>query len=203
VTAIFLQGCSADQNPYPRGSLELARRHGRTAATAVSAALSGDRRRIRGPLRSTYTDQPIEFEDPPDLETLERIASSGDRGRERVRAEYLLDTLEEHGEIPTTYPYPMQALGFGDDLVFLALGGEVFSEYGRRLKASVDGPTWVSGYSNAAFTYVPTAEAIYEGGYEADDVIDITTYPGPWKPDLEERILRRARVQAGQVSGPR
>ena len=38
-TAMFLMGCSADQNPYPRSELDYAKKHGRSLATAVEAAL--------------------------------------------------------------------------------------------------------------------------------------------------------------------
>ena len=39
--AMFMNGCSGDQNPYPRRSMELAQTHGRSLATAVDAALKG------------------------------------------------------------------------------------------------------------------------------------------------------------------
>jgi len=50
VTAMFVAGCGADQNPYPRRTLELAQQHGRSLATAVEAALSAGPRPVRGPL---------------------------------------------------------------------------------------------------------------------------------------------------------
>jgi neutral ceramidase len=50
VTAMFVAGCGADQNPYPRRTLELAQQHGRSLATAVEAALSANPRPVRGPL---------------------------------------------------------------------------------------------------------------------------------------------------------
>ena len=39
VTAMFLMGCGADQNPYPRSELQYAQRHGRSLATAVEAGI--------------------------------------------------------------------------------------------------------------------------------------------------------------------
>ena len=50
-TAMFMMGCGADQNPYPRSELKLAQQHGRTLATAVDAARFTTQRPIRGPLR--------------------------------------------------------------------------------------------------------------------------------------------------------
>ena len=51
VTALFIAGCGADQNPYPRRTVDLAQRHGRSLATAVEAALYAHPRPLRGPLR--------------------------------------------------------------------------------------------------------------------------------------------------------
>ncbi len=39
--ALFVAGCGADANPAPRGTVELARRHGETLAAAVARALTG------------------------------------------------------------------------------------------------------------------------------------------------------------------
>ena len=44
VTALFMIGCGADQNPYPRSQLHYAQRHGRSLATAVERALEGGQR---------------------------------------------------------------------------------------------------------------------------------------------------------------
>ena len=37
--ALFVTGCGADQNPYPRGELTLCQQHGRALANAVETAL--------------------------------------------------------------------------------------------------------------------------------------------------------------------
>jgi hypothetical protein len=50
VTAMFMIGCGADQNPYPRSEVVRAEQHGRSLATAVEAALSATQRPVRGPL---------------------------------------------------------------------------------------------------------------------------------------------------------
>src|SRR5262249_5442179 len=54
--ALFMSGCGGDQNPYPRGTIELCRQHGRTLATAVEAALGTVPRPIAGPLRTAWAE---------------------------------------------------------------------------------------------------------------------------------------------------
>ncbi len=201
-TALFLQGAAGDQNPYPRGELELARRHGETAATAVRAAVESRRKPVRGPLSSLLVEQPVAFEDPPSRSDLETMAES-DRRYLRVRAEALLAELDERGEIRTEHSYPIQGLGFGDDLTMLGLGGEVLVDYSLKLEERLPEPVWVAGYANAEFTYVPTAQAIHEGGYEGGDVIRRTAFSGPLRPDIEERVLGEARAVADRVRSDR
>lgn len=60
LTALFVAGCGADQNPYPRSQVELARQHGRTLATAVEAGLIANPRPLHGSLASAldYVDLP-------------------------------------------------------------------------------------------------------------------------------------------------
>lgn len=192
-TALFLMGCAGDQNAYPRGTLELTRQHGRTMANAVQAAIDATRQPVRGPLRVVYEEQPVEFEDPPDTETLERRLDSDDPF-ERRKARLLLDERDRTGAIQTVYPYRVQGVGFGSDLTLLALAGEVLVEYGLQLKRESSGELWVTGYANDDFTYVPTTQTIYEGGYEGGDVIRYTAYPGPLKTDVEERVLSASRA---------
>jgi len=143
VTAMFMMGCSADQNPYPRSELHYAQKHGRSLATAVERALEGGQktrfhqRAIEGPLRSV-------------LETVE---------------------LESAKEGRPNRAYPVQVVRFGGDLSIIALGEEVVVDYALRLKrelAEPDGPAiWVAGYSNSYDDYIASKRVLEEGGYEA------------------------------------
>lgn len=200
-TAIFLQGCGGDQKAYPQRRPRYVEGHARAVALGVEAAIESVCRPVRGALRTTYEEIEIEFEAPPSRDELEARAESDDHG-ERWRAEYLLSVLEDRGEIPTGYPYPIQALGFGTDLTLVALAGEVLVGYSLRLKDELEGPLWVAGYSNDAFTYVPTERALAEGGYEGDRVIENTGLPGRWKPGLEDRIVRKSRSLVDRVRTP-
>lgn len=200
-TAMFVQGCGGDQKAYPQRDLRWAKRHGRTLGAAVEATLDARRRTVNGPLRTVQEKQPLRFESPPTREELEAMCESDDR-TERVHARTLLAELEKAGEIDREYAYPVQAIGFGDDLAFVSLHGEVLVEYALRLKESFATPLWVSAYANGQMTYVPTADALAEGGYEAE-LTARYGYAGRFEPDVEDRILRKARALAERVGGTR
>ncbi|HID24407.1 MAG TPA: hypothetical protein EYP14_18690, partial [Planctomycetaceae bacterium] len=201
VTALFLQGCGGDQNPYPRGTLELARQHGRTLANAVEAALQTKRTRtIHGPLRAALDNVSLQFAPPPSREDLQRQAQSKNK-YERAHAARLLNQLKREGTIRTEYAFPLQVIRFGDDLVLIALCGEAVVDYSLRLKkeirgdypSTVDGPpvVWVAGYSNNVFGYLPSRRVLEEGGYEGGGAMRYTSFPGPFAPSVEDRVMAK------------
>jgi len=94
-TALFLMGCGADQNPYPRRSdvvpgvtdLELAQQHGRSLANAAEMAITVNPRGITGPIRAAYEEIKLAYADPKKPE----------------------------------HDYPVQVIQLGDDLTFITL----------------------------------------------------------------------------------
>lgn len=142
-TALFLMGCGADQNPYPRRSdvvpgvtdLELSMQHGRSLSNAVEMALTVNPRPVAGPIRAAYEEIILDYAKP---------------GRE-------------------SHPYPVQVIKIGNDLTFITLGSEVVVDYSLRFKREFagDAGVWVAGYSNDYTGYVPSLRVLKEGGYEA------------------------------------
>jgi len=65
-TALFITGCGADQNPEPRGSVELSEQYGPEIASAVQASLTGEGREIRvvGRMRREFGRERIEHRRP-------------------------------------------------------------------------------------------------------------------------------------------
>jgi hypothetical protein len=190
--ALFVLGCGGDQNPYPRGNIDWAVVHGKSLATAVEAALLPQPKPVRGPLKFDFAEIDLPFE-PVTKEELESRRDSKD-GYEQRRAASLLHDLQTKGQVRTSYPYPIQVLQFGNDLTMVTFGGEVVIDYALRLKRELgDRPLWIAAYSNDVMAYIPSRRVLEEGGYEAVGAMRFTNLPGPWKPELEEKIIATTR----------
>lgn len=203
VTAHFVMGCGGDQNPYPRGEIELCRHHGKTLGIAVDAALgSSPAREVKGPLTSSLRQVTLEFAPPPAKAVLEQQTQSPNKYEAR-HAQRLLDELAENGSIRTTYDAPIQAIRFGGDLLLVAYPGETVVDFSLRTKREFGGQeaVWVAGYSNDVFAYVPSKRVLLEGGYEAGGAMLYGSFPGPFSVDVEERIMRTASEVIGKVRG--
>lgn len=188
--ALFMAGCGADQNPYPRGTLELAQQHGRTLATAVEAALLPQPRPINGPLRAALAEAKLPFAAVPGRDELLQAQQKSTNPYEKRHAARLLEELEKTGRLPESYSYPIQVFRFGDDLILVALAGEVVVDYSLRLKRELAGPAvWVAGYSNDVFGYVPSARVLKEGGYEASGAVFYSSLPSAFAPSIEDSIV--------------
>jgi hypothetical protein len=197
--ALFIQGCGADANPAPRGTIELARQHGEALAGAVETALRGPMQHVTGPLKSACQVVRLAFDKPPSRETLEAQLEHKDLYR-RWQAQELLKTLERDGRLPSEYPYPLQVWQFGRDLTLVAMAGEVVVDYGLRLKKEL-GPEalWIAGYCNDVFAYIPSLRVLREGGYEAADAMIYYVQPGPFAPSVEEVIIGKTREMVEEV----
>ncbi len=187
--ALFMNGCGGDQNPYPRGRIELAQYHGRTLATAVEAALTTPPKTVAGPLRAALADVAIDFAPLPPRAELEARTQGGDKYI-ASHARRLLDRMDRGEMLPTSYAAPVQVVQFGDSLTFVGLPGETVVDYSLRLKRELTStPLWVAGYCNDVMAYIPSRRVLEEGGYEGRDSMRYSTLPGPWAPSIEERIV--------------
>lgn len=189
-TALFVNGCSGDQNPYPRRTIELAENHGRSLATAVEAALTTEMQPLSGSIRTTLREIPLAFDTPLSRKELEEMARNGPSVLDKGHAERVLAVLDKEGALPTDYPYPVQVVRLGDQLTWIGLGGETVVDYSLRLKSELKDPiVWVSGYSNDVPTYVPSHRVWKEGGYEGGDAMKWGSFPARWGENTEEHII--------------
>jgi hypothetical protein len=187
--ALYMQGCGGDQNPYPRGKIELAKLHGQSLATAVDAALTATSQPVHGPLREKFADVELDFAAVPTRAELDEQAQSTNK-LTASHAKRLLARLDSGETLPAHYPYPVQVVRFGDGLTFVGLAGESVVDYALRLKRELAGPPiWIAGYCNDVMTYIPSRRVLEEGGYEGVDAMKYTSLPGPWASTIEERIV--------------
>ena len=187
--AMFANGCSGDQNPYPRRTMELAQTHGKSLATSVEAALTTNMKRLTGPIRAAYREIPLAYDKLPTKEQLLEEQKSSDKWK-ATHATRVLQRIADEGPLPTTYPYPLQVVRLGNDLTWVTLGGEVVVDYSLRLKKDIKDPiVWVSGYTNDVMAYIPSLRIWQEGGYEGGGAMIYGTHPTRWSDKTEEHII--------------
>ena len=200
--AMFVQGCGGDVNPNPRGTLELATSYGNKLAEVVDSVIAGKLREVKGPVRTAYEKVLIGFDKLPSKEELTARLSETDVFRRR-HAERMLARLERDGSLRKDYAYPVQVLQIGGDFTFVALGGEVVTDYALRIKKELGGKSlFVAGYSNDVMGYIPSQRMFSEGGYEVDASMIYYDLPTRWNPGVEEvifsKVLDLVRVTGGR-----
>lgn len=199
-TALFVNGCSGDLNPSPRGGPEVAEKHGKSLATAVRGALGTiDSRSVTGTLRMRYRTIELPLEAPPARELLVKQTEHKSVFRQRHSRETLKQL--DAGTLPKAVPFPLLTWQFGSDLTLVALSGETCVEYSLRLKKELGERTWVAGYSNEVPCYIPSEKVLAEGGYEsgwdnefkrsvAGGSMMYYGWPVPFAAGLEEKIVK-------------
>src|SRR5439155_10395301 len=118
-------------------------------------------------------------------------------------AEFYLKRLEEGKEIDKEYRhYPVQAWRLGDEVVWVALGGEVVVDYARRLKKELAGEraVWVTAYANDVMAYIPSERVLKEGGYEGESSMIYYGQPTKWGPSIEAKIVTKAGELVKEVT---
>jgi neutral ceramidase len=203
-TALFVQGCGADINPIPRYqgtdpalaplALELPKIYGKVLSAAVAITVGGTMQPVSGPISARLRTVDLPFHNIPSRSELEsRLADKSDANVYRRRhAELMLSALRQGDKLPDRYPYPVQVWRFGKDLSFVSLAGEVVVDYSLRLKAQHGwNNTWVAGYCNDVFAYIPSRRVLNEGGYEGADAMIVYGQPSAFGSAVEELIIEQ------------
>jgi hypothetical protein len=186
-TALFLELCGADQNPNPRGTVELGKKHGEALAAEVERVISAPGKPVVAPIRTAFLLTPLKLA-PRTREDLEAERKDPLAAKVR-RADLMLSALSAGKKIDTV-EYPVQAVRFDKSLTLVALGGEVVVDYCLRMKKEHPGePLIVAGYSNDVMSYIPSKRVLHEGGYEANDSMIYYGLAGPYADDVEDRIF--------------
>lgn len=190
IVALSTIGCGADANPEPRGTLENAVAHGKTLAAEVDRLINQPLRELRATITAKSDHAALSFE----LPTIEEVRERMDQGTPQARrhAERLDQVYRDEGRLPATYPVPIQAWRFGDELTMIFLGGEVVVDYALRLKRDLaDENLWVTAYANDVLGYVASERMRTEGGYEFDSSAIYYGLPGPWAAGTEDNLIEQ------------
>jgi len=200
MTALFFQGAGADQNPLPRGTIELAEQYGRSLAAAVKRVLDEEMRPLPAELSTAYSEVELFLATPPTRDELTQISeeSSGYPGRWANR---MIEKLDNGETFIRSYPFPVQAWNAGGQPI-ITLGGELVVDYAIEIKRIFGFDTFVMGYTNDVMSYIPSARILREGGYEGESSQMVYGMPSPWRADIETVILNEVLKVAGQVDLP-
>jgi hypothetical protein len=216
VMPLFLQGCSGNINPHPRGDFGWAKRHGETLGEAALTAI-----RRASSLNSRSLDFALEtidlmVEPPPPQDACEREVlqweeaaakwrGEGDVGQE-MHAEGLRDhalfeweaaSLGEDQEFVATFDIQRLSLG---PVQVLGFPAEMFVQYALDFDRQAEGPVISLGITNGVHGYVPVAADYPHGGYE---VRGAHRYYGVLPFDRScERDIRRAAYDLLGIRNP-
>ncbi len=198
VMAQFVAGCGADVNPLPRRKATLAIDYGQQLADAVTLALRGVGRAVTPELQQAYQVVELPFDRLPDRKELERQVRDGDR-YQVARARKWLDVLDRGERLPADYGYPVSWWRLGQELDFIALGGEVVVEFALFAQARFGARCWVAGYSHDVMGYIPSRRIWNEGGYEGGSSMIYYGQPTRWAGDVEKRVMEALGELAGRL----
>ena len=182
-------GCGGDQNPYPRGTYELARQHGRELTAEVRRLLTGNFTPLPSAPECRTAHLELPFAPLPtraewEVKAHEKSASVA------YHAKKNLARLDRGEVLPTSLAYMVQTWAFGPDLVMVFLPGEVTVDYSLRLKRELDrARVWVNAYANDVPCYIPSRRVLAEGGYEAAGAMLYYDRPTHFAPPVEDTII--------------
>jgi len=196
--AMFTAGCGADQNPMPRGKIELCRQYGKLLAEAVEGVLDQPMEPVSPMLGTAFEFVDLKFGQQPTAEELE-AATAGNDYRARW-AKRILGILQSGKLFAKTYRYPIQVWRLGGEYTLIAMGGEVVVDYSLIFTEKYGPKTWVAGYSNDVMAYIPSHRIWNEGGYESGA---FAVYGLPvlrWDESVEQKITHAVARLFGKLS---
>jgi hypothetical protein len=193
VQAMFMLGCAGDANPYPRGTMDMTRKHGQTLAEEVARVMETKFRPIRGPLKIAFdrADLPLQSLSREEVEKL----AKDKRNIKSFAGGQMLAILERGEKLPDHYTCPFTVWQFGPDMTLVGLPGEVVVDYVPMIEKAI-GPNnlWIAAYCNDVFGYLPSARVLSEGGYETRGLY--TGGVGLFDAKAEEVVVRTVAALA-------
>jgi len=186
-TAMFVMGCAGDQNPSPRGNVQLAQQHGKSLAGAVFTVLNKNMQSIHSSIKTDFQWVDLAFK-PVDIDSFKNDLVGTNKFLQR-RAQLMMEAYNKGWDV-SKYPYGVQAIRLGESFTLLALSGEVVVDYSLRTKKEYPKENlFVAGYCNEVMCYIPSKRILKEGGYEATLNMIYYGMPGPFAESIEENIF--------------
>ncbi|EEF61559.1 membrane-bound dehydrogenase domain protein [Pedosphaera parvula Ellin514] len=192
VVAMTGIGCGADQNPFPRPGVDMAKQHGSELASAVDELLLKDLTPLNGKLECRSKQIALPFDTLPTREEYQKRAEDQDKSHYPIiyHAKKQLARLDRGEKLMTELPYLVQEWNFGNDLAMAFLPGEVVVDYSLRLKKEFDAShLWVNGYANYVPCYIPSKRIWSEGGYEGGGAMVYYDLPTRLSEKTEDLIV--------------
>jgi Neutral/alkaline non-lysosomal ceramidase, N-terminal len=201
VQAMFVQGFAGDSNPYPRGTLELARQHGETLGREVLRVLDTRLTPVRGPMRLQFDHVDIPLAPAPNRAELEKMTAKGSPSWQSWMATAMLQALDKGQKLPTHYRAPIAVWQFGSDLTLIGLSGEAVVDYAQLIGHAIGSTQlWLSAYNNDVFGYLPSARVLEEGGYETRGVVH--GGPGFFSAASQDAVVAKVKELAARAGRP-
>ena len=195
VQAMFVLGFAGDSNPFPRGTVELAREHGETLGREVMRVLETKLVPVRSPLNVQFDSVDLPLAPAPAPAELKKMTGRDVPGWQSWMAARMREALDRGEKLPAHYRAPLAVWQFGPDLTLVALPGEVVVDYAPLIEQAI-GPLqlWLSGYNNDVFGYFPSVRVLAEGGYETRGVVH--GGPGFFAPAAQDALIAKVKELA-------
>ncbi len=203
--ALFVNTTGGDQNPLPRRELELCRSYGQRLAEAVIEQLERPTAwvEVTPHLEMVFQYVPLAYERVVDRGELQSAAQQPRNAIHQRWAARLLKQLEQGVTFDASYPYPVHVWRLGDQLLWIAMGGETVVDYGLRFSREYGTGTWVLGYTDDLVAYIPSRRVWEEGGYEGGSFLYEYGRPAyRWAGDVEDRIATAVLSLVRSVGWP-
>ncbi|NLO36066.1 MAG: hypothetical protein GX112_06915 [Clostridiaceae bacterium] len=208
LTVLFLQGCGADIKPRATAEDDYFKSCSFAEMETAAAGLAGE---IQALLRANNL-RPIELDLAFHRADLRLFAETWTHEQwqalldDPAEPDYIKSAIRRFGTNPDTrsryLPYEMAILRLDSQTCLVALENEVVSAIGKKIKRLFGQDVLVLGYSNSCVGYIPSRQALREGGYEADSFkrLNLT---GPLAPETEDILVGHAAIGVSdQFAGP-
>ena len=212
--ALYLPGMFGNVRPnlsngdgrFRKGTPIDAMRCGSMLADAVDDALKTCEPILVGTILTRRLRRPLPLDKPPSHQILDEIAAQAvksaqvsDEEKAGRSAYYAGNQLamrqwvqqirleEVERRVPTAADYTFSRWDIGD-VRWITFSGEFFLEYGLYAQSLLGADrTFTLGYTQGCQTYVPTAQALTEGGYEPN-AYKRWRQSAPFAPEVEEAV---------------